>query len=105
MLNRNKLRFQGDWVKDQKMKSGKVLLPLVFFIMSVFCFFRSNSQDINSIIKPLTKKEIPVANDKMPDYIWEQVKQDPFTKVHLGWKLAYIQHPMYLHSVVLMRKK
>ena len=46
--------------------------------------------------KPLTEKEIPVASKEMPNYLWKKIKEDPFTKEHYGWKMAFIQHPMYL---------
>ena len=39
---------------------------------------------------------IPVEPDDMPDYILEQLRNDPFVKKHFGWKLAFCQHPMYL---------
>jgi hypothetical protein len=52
------------------------------------------AQESNRI--PLTEKEIPVAPEKMPYYLWEGVKMDSFNKEHLGWKLAFCQHPMYL---------
>lgn len=66
----------------------KYLLILILIIVSISV----NGQ----VRKPLTKKEIPVNPGKMPDYLWEQVKKDPFIKKHLGWKLAFCQHPMYL---------
>jgi hypothetical protein len=78
------------------MNSGKMLLSGIFFSIALFSFFRSNGQDINIIKKPLTEKEIPVAPDKMADYLWQQIEKDQFTKAHFGWKLAFIQHPMYL---------
>ncbi len=40
--------------------------------------------------------EIGVSREKMPNYILEQLKKDPFVKEHFGWKLAFCQHPMYL---------
>lgn len=39
--------------------------------------------------KPLTEAEIPVSPEKMPNYILEQLKKDPFVKEHFGWKLAF----------------
>ena len=65
-------------------------------MIAVLDFSPLKSQDINWTKKQLTEKEIPVAPDKMPDYLWQQFKKDPFTKEHFGWKLAFIQHPMYL---------
>ena len=53
-------------------------------------------QDTGWTNKPLTKKEIPVAPDRMANYLWQQIKKDSYTKQHFGWKLAFIQHPMYL---------
>ncbi len=73
-----------------------ITLSAILFLIAVFGFFPLKSQDINWTKRPLTAKEIPVASDKMPDYLWQQVKKDPFTKEHFGWKLAFIQHPMYL---------
>ena len=58
--------------------------------------FSSISQAAGEEKKPLTKVDIPVAPRKMPDYILEQLKKDPFIKEHFGWKLAFCQHPMYL---------
>ena len=43
-----------------------------------------------------TKDELPVPADEMPEYIFEQLQQDPFVKEHFSWKLAFCQHPMYL---------
>lgn len=68
----------------------------IFFLVVFFGFFPLKSQDIDPTKSPLTEKEIPVSFDLMPDYLWEQVKKDPFTKEHFRWKLAFIQHPMYL---------
>jgi hypothetical protein len=68
----------------------------MLFLAALLSFFPLKSQDVNWTKKPLTKKEIPVAPDSKPDYIWQQIKKDPLTKEHFGWKLAYIQHPMYL---------
>lgn len=41
------------------------------------------SQNVpGQVRQPLTEKENPVSSDKMPDYLWQKVKKDPFTKEH-----------------------
>jgi hypothetical protein len=73
-----------------------ITFSAILFLIGAFGFLPLNSQDINWTKKPLTEKEIPVAPEKMPGYLWQQIKKDSFTKEHFGWKLAFIQHPMYL---------
>jgi len=78
------------------MKSRINILNAILSLITIFGYSPLKSQDINWVNKPLTKREIPVAPDNMTHYLWQQIKKDPFTKEHLGWKLAFIQHPMYL---------
>jgi len=68
----------------------------MLFLIVIFGYFPLKSQDSNWVKRPLTEKEIPVAPDRMANYLWQQIKKDPYTKQHFGWKLAFIQHPMYL---------
>lgn len=56
----------------------------------------TNGQDLIQTNKVLKEDEATVSSEKMPEYLWQKIKDDPFTKEHLGWKLAFIQHPMYL---------
>lgn len=37
-----------------------------------------------------------LTDERMPGIIWQQLKDDPYVKEHLGWKIAFCQHPMYL---------
>jgi hypothetical protein len=64
------------------------LFFVVLFIASQYAY--------GQVSKPLTERENPVSSDKMPDYLWQKVKNDPFTRARFGWKMAFIQHPMYL---------
>jgi hypothetical protein len=73
---------------------SSTLLNLVCVV--VFCVPIATSLQAAEEKIPLTKAEIPVAPNEMPDYILEQLKKDPFVKENFGWKLAFCQHPMYL---------
>ena len=64
----------------------------MFFVL----LFIISQSVCSQVRKPLTEKENPVSSDKLADYVWQKVKKDPYTKEHFGWKLAFIQHPMYL---------
>lgn len=67
---------------------------IIIFIIAIGCNFQVKSQNISLEKKPL--KEISLEPEKIPEFLWDQIKKDPFTKEYFGWKLAFIQHPMYL---------
>ena len=69
------------------MNSRIITFPVILFMIALLNYFPLLSQDINWTTKPLTDKEIPVAPEKIPDYLWQQIKRDPFTKEHFGWKI------------------
>lgn len=75
------------------MKHQRPVFKAVLIITIIMCFSRLTAQE--KVIRPL-RHEIIVEPEKMPDYLWTQIKKDPFIKEHLGWKLAFCQHPMYL---------
>jgi hypothetical protein len=83
-------------LEELKMHSRKITLFITFLCIAVICSIQAQSQDAGWKKKPLTEKEIPVEPEEMPEFLWEQVTKDPYTKVHFGWKLAFVQHPMYL---------
>ncbi|MQY78201.1 MAG: hypothetical protein GH151_03275 [Bacteroidetes bacterium] len=74
------------------MKHQNLVFKAVLIITIIMCFYRLTAQE--KVIRPLGQ-EIIVEPEKMPDYLWGQIKKDSFIKEHLGWKLAFCQHPMY----------
>ncbi|MFC1739671.1 hypothetical protein ACFL1G_11600, partial [Planctomycetota bacterium] len=74
----------------------RAILQGFTLILTLIFIFSSDLPAASRETKPLTKDNIPVPPEKMPGYILEQLKKDPFVKEHFGWKLAFCQHPMYL---------
>jgi hypothetical protein len=72
------------------------ITTVILFCLIFYCLALNAPSEANERKKPLTKAEIPVPRDQMPEYMLEQLKHDPFVKEHFGWKLAFCQHPMYL---------
>ena len=63
-----------------------LITPLVFSVSLNAAGQETERPELNISVEP----------DKMPEYIFEQLRNDPFVKKHFGWKLAFCQHPMYL---------